>query len=83
MFEESSGIAMVSGGLLALGACLVPCAEFWALREGLHLAKLLNISSLEMESNSKIIVSLIQNNSLISHELSPVLFDCRELLTAF
>ena len=82
IIRDSNGI-WIAGFARNLGFCSVPSAECWALREGLQLAKNLNIHSLEVEMDSAFIFSLCKSNNLISHELAPIILDCRELLTTF
>ena len=82
IIPDSNGL-WIAGFARNLGFCSVPSAECWALREGLQLAKNLNIHSLEVEMDSAFIFSLCKSNNLISHELAPIILDCRELLTTF
>ena len=67
---DSNGF-WIAGFTRNLGSYSWPIAECWALRDGLQLAKDLNIPFLEVELDSMLIVSLLE------------LCDCRELLTTF
>ena len=55
----------------------------WGLREGLHLCCNLNIHYLEVEMDAKSIVEVLQNIGYVNHVISPILDDCRQLITQF
>ena len=56
-------------------------AELWALRDGLILAKDLNLNSLIVELDAKIVVQLMNNDSA-NMLMEPLLTDCRTFLRA-
>ena len=59
-------------------------AELWGLRDGLTLAKQLNIKKLYVETDAKAMVTLICNpTSIASHPCSSLIYDCRHLLQLF
>ena len=55
----------------------------WGLREGLKLCCNLNIRCLEVEMDAKSIVEVLQNSGYVNHVISPILDDCRQLITRF
>ena len=56
-------------------------AELWRLREGLKRCCTLNIHCLEIEMDAKSIVDVLRNADSITDIISPILDDCRQLLT--
>ena len=58
-------------------------AEFWALRDGLLLAAQMGIPFLEVECDAKIVTDLLLSNLLPNKTYTPLLLDCRSLLTKF
>ena len=58
-------------------------AELWALRDSLNLAIQLGIGCLEVELDAKVIVEMLKNTNSTNIIISPLLFDCRSLLTRF
>ena len=57
--------------------------ELWGLRDGLVLCSSLNIPCLTIEIDAKVIVDVFQNSAYINHIISPILDDCRHLMTRF
>ena len=55
--------------------------ELWGLREGLLLCSNLNITSLEIELDAKSIVDALGNPSHVNNIISPLLDDCRLLIS--
>ena len=55
--------------------------ELWGLREGLLLCSNLNITSLEIELDAKSIMDALGNISYVNHIISPLLNDCRLLIS--
>ncbi|GKV28437.1 hypothetical protein SLEP1_g37496 [Rubroshorea leprosula] len=55
-------------------------AELWAIRDGLQLAIMHNFSHIIVESDSLVAIHLLHEPPPPSHNLSPLIFDCRELL---
>ncbi|GLU12286.1 hypothetical protein SLE2022_289800 [Rubroshorea leprosula] len=55
-------------------------AELWAIRDGLQLAITHNFFHIIVESDSLVAIHLLQEPPPSSHNLSALIFDCRELL---
>ena len=58
-------------------------ADLWGLRDGFVLCSSLNISYLTIEIDAKVIVDVLQNSEYVNHIVSPILDDCRNLMTRF
>ena len=58
-------------------------AELWGLREGLQLCCNLNISCLEVEIDAKTIVDVVGNPDYVNNIISPILDDCKLLISRF
>ena len=58
-------------------------AECWALRDGLILAIQLGIKYLAVELDALTVVKLISDSSTANSSYSPILNDCRFLLSQF
>lgn len=61
-------------------------AELWGLREGLVLAKNLNIGNLQIEIDAKAMTDVIssQNDtSFVTYPYSNLILECRSLLRCF
>ena len=58
-------------------------AEFWALRDGLILAAQLGIKDIEVELDAKIVVDLVQSNTVVNNSFLPLLSDYRSILSSF
>ena len=56
-------------------------AELWALRDGLYLAIQLGINFLEVEFDAKVIVEMLNSTNCSNRKHSPMLHDCRSLLS--
>ena len=56
-------------------------AELWGLREGLLLCSNLNINALEVELDAKSIVDALGNSSYVNNVISPLLDDCKLLIS--
>ena len=56
-------------------------AELWGLREGLLLCNNLNINALEVELDAKSIVDALGNPSYVNNVISPLLDDCKLLIS--
>lgn len=56
--------------------------ELWAVREGLQLAKRLNIQNLVVELDALVVVNLL-NGLNVNEFLTPIVLDCREILQGF
>uniref|UniRef100_A0A2N9HAG3 Uncharacterized protein n=1 Tax=Fagus sylvatica TaxID=28930 RepID=A0A2N9HAG3_FAGSY len=64
-----------------IGATSSEAAELWALRDGLTLCHQLQLTAVEVELDAKLIVNAITNNSCCHSALSPLIDDCRKLLS--
>lgn len=73
----------VGGFTRNLGVASNIAAELWALRDGLFLAKCLNIVHLIVELDAKVVVDLLNNQKNATHEFAPLIFDCRTALESF
>ena len=73
----------VAGFTRHVGATNSFAAELWGLRDGLVLCSSLNISCLTIEIDAKVIVDVLQNSNYVNHIVSPILDDCRNLMTRF
>ena len=73
----------VAGFIRHVGATNSFAAELWGLRDGLVLCSSLNISCLTIEIEAKVIVDVLQNSDYVNHIISPILDDCRNLMTRF
>ena len=58
-------------------------AELWGLRDGLTLCCNLNISSLIVELDAKVVVNILHNINYENNVLSPILDGCRQLMSRF
>ena len=58
-------------------------AKLWGLREGLQLCYNLNISCLEVEMDAKTIADAVGNPDCVNSIISPILDDCRLLISKF
>ncbi|KAL0000246.1 hypothetical protein SO802_019848 [Lithocarpus litseifolius] len=58
-------------------------AELWGLRDGLMLCSNLNTSALVVEVDAKAIVDAFQNVHYENNIVSPVLDDCKQLISRF
>lgn len=57
--------------------------KFWALRDGLVLARDENIQRLEIEVDAITVLQLILDTMAENHPLGNLLFDCRSLMQDF
>ena len=73
----------VAGFSKRIGITSSFAAEMWGLREGLKLCCNLNIRSLEVEMDAKAIVDVLQNTGYVNNVISPILDDCRHLISLF
>ena len=64
----------------SLAALLLSCG---GLCEGLKLCCNLNIECLEIEMDVKSIVDELQNADYVNNNISPILDNCRQLITHF
>ena len=73
----------VKGYMRNIGVAMSIIAEFWALRDGLLLASQMGITHLIVELDAKIIVDLMLSNNTSNRAYTPLLNDCRYLLSHF
>ncbi|KAL0001603.1 hypothetical protein SO802_015384 [Lithocarpus litseifolius] len=71
----------IKGFSRSIGYTTSVMAELWALRDGLHLAIQLGINFLEVELDVKVIVEVLNNSDCPNMKLSPLLHDCKSLLS--
>ena len=79
MIRDHNG-CWVSGFQISLGIGEILVAESWGLFYGLKLASQLNISYLEIESDSAILVQLSQKSDLSKHPLGSLLTGCLNIM---
>lgn len=58
-------------------------AKLWALRDGLYLARQLNIENICVEMDVEFLVYLLSNLSTVNLILELLLIDCRNLMKNF
>ena len=73
----------VAGFIRHVGAINSFAAELYGLRDSLLLCSSLNISCLIVEIDAKVIVDVIKNSAYVNQIISPILDDCRQLMTRF
>ena len=79
--SETANKIWVKGFLRSIGFTTSIISELWALRDGLSLAIQLGFYQLEVELNAMVIVDLINSNKYPNRAYSPLLYDCRSLLS--
>ncbi|KAL6225557.1 hypothetical protein ACLB2K_004407 [Fragaria x ananassa] len=73
----------ISGFQINLGIGEILDAEAWGLFYGLPLAAKLNVQRIEIESDSAILVQLLQKNDCGLHPLGTLIAGCLNLITKF
>ena len=58
-------------------------AELWALRDGIHMAKHLNIHNLVIKVDSAEAINLLSSPSNSNRLTQPLVNDCRDTFQAF
>lgn len=58
-------------------------AELWAVKEGLMLAKQLNINNIIIELDAKVAMDLILGNAESKLFFTPLLLDCKAIISSF
>ncbi|KAL6178888.1 hypothetical protein ACLB2K_050405 [Fragaria x ananassa] len=71
----------IIGFQINLGVGEIVIVEAWGLFYGLKLAEKLQISNLEVESDSAILVNLMQSSNLALHPLGSLLDGCCKLMS--
>ena len=79
--DEHSG--WLAGFSRRIGITTSFVAELWGLRDGLMMCNNLNISTLVVEVDAKAIVDAFQNVYHENNIVSPVLDDCKHLISRF
>ncbi|KAL6130466.1 hypothetical protein ACLB2K_068845 [Fragaria x ananassa] len=73
-----------SGGfMINIGTGEVLQAEAWGLFYGLQLALSMQISNLDVELDSAVLVNLLQNHNMDLHPLGTIVLNCRSMLQQF
>ena len=80
MIRDDAG-RWVMGFSRSIGMTNSFAAELWSLREGLLLCSNLNINALEVELDAKSIVDALGNPSYVNNVISPLLDDCKLLIS--
>ena len=78
--KEATGWLGLQGGL---GFTNSFEAKIWGLLDGLTLCSNLNISSLIVELDAKVVVDIFHNVNYEKNVHSPILDDCRQLMSRF
>nr|POE59596.1 putative ribonuclease h protein [Quercus suber] len=73
----------VAGFVRKLGSMSSVLAKLWALKDGLLLARQLDIINVNIEFDADLIVHLLNNLSSHNLMLEPLLNDCRNLIKTF
>ncbi|KAJ9183617.1 hypothetical protein P3X46_007442 [Hevea brasiliensis] len=71
----------IRGFAYNIGSCSVPCAELWALLEGIKLAWTLGIRSLQIECDSLLVVNMVKDDALLHNSLRPLVFLIKRFLS--
>ena len=79
MLQCSNG-NWVAGFARKLGTMSSTMAELWALKDGLSLAKQLNLHNINIELDAEFLMRLLSNPTTINLMLEPLLNDCRTLI---
>lgn len=82
LIRDSNG-NWVQGFSKSIGTSSVLMAELWALRDGIRMAKNLNIQSLLINMDCSEVVNLITSHSSINRLTQPLVDECRDILQAF
>ena len=57
--------------------------EMWGLRDGLLMCCSYNVSCVEIELDAKAIIDVLLNSNYVDNIVSPILDDCRQLISNF
>ena len=82
LIRDSQG-KWVKGYMRKIGMATSVEAEFWALRDGLTLASQMGINNIVVELDAKVVIDLVCAINTPNRYYSPLLNDCRILLTRF
>ena len=81
MLQCSNG-NWIDGFARKLGTVSSTMAELWALKDGLALAKQLNLLNVNIELDAEPILHLLSNPTTVNLMLEPLLNNCRTLIRA-
>ena len=73
----------IAGCLRKLENTLSILAELWALKDGLLLAKQLNLENIFVDMDAEFLVYFLSNSSVVNLSLEPLLSDSRNLMKMF
>ena len=73
----------ITGFVRRIGVANNFIAELWGLRDGLQLCCCRNFNSIEVEIDAKAILDAFLNPEYVNSIVSPILDDCRSLITRF
>ncbi|MBA0600713.1 hypothetical protein Gorai_003913, partial [Gossypium raimondii] len=59
------------------------CAELWALRDGLHFVKNLNIRNINVELDAIVLTAYIKNDTITNPLLFSLAHECRTIISQF
>ncbi|GKV14797.1 hypothetical protein SLEP1_g25615 [Rubroshorea leprosula] len=79
LFRDHNG-SWILGFARKIGITSSLAAELWALRDGLALAVTYSYSHLIVETDSSTAFNFMMNTACVSHPLSSLILDCRDLL---
>ncbi|GKV21679.1 hypothetical protein SLEP1_g31635 [Rubroshorea leprosula] len=79
LFRDHNG-SWILGFARKIGITSSLAAELWALRDGLALAVTHSYSHLIVETDSSTAFNFMMNTACVSHPLSSLILDCRDLL---
>ncbi|KAL6140699.1 hypothetical protein ACLB2K_058995 [Fragaria x ananassa] len=82
IIRDSSG-CWCGGFMVNIGAGEVLQAEAWGLFYGIQLALSMKIPKLEIESDSAVLVNLLQNSDMDVHPLGTIVLNCRAMMQHF
>ncbi|KAL6188945.1 hypothetical protein ACLB2K_040335 [Fragaria x ananassa] len=82
IIRDSSG-CWCGGFMVNIGAGEVLQAEAWGLFYGIQLALSMKIPKLETESDSDVLVNLLQNSDMDVHPLGTIVLNCRAMMQHF
>ena len=73
----------IAGFTRHIGTTNCFAAELWGLRNGLSLCLSLNILCLVVEVDAKAVVDILKNHNYDNIIISPIMEDCRQLVSCF
>ena len=67
----------------AIGTTTNVAAELWVLRDGINLCLSLNLATIEIELDAKVVIDLLEKDGDYPNENDIIVADCREGLKKF